>query len=56
MYTTEILSKIKLFFPEVLIQDFEHITKGYENDILIVNKVLIFRVSKDGNRSYQKEI
>lgn len=56
MYTQEILDKIKLFFPDVSIQNFEHITTGYENDILIVNKTLVFRISKDGNRSYQKEI
>ncbi|MDD2916480.1 MAG: aminoglycoside phosphotransferase family protein [Candidatus Gracilibacteria bacterium] len=56
MHTNEILDKIKLLFPEVSIQEFEHITKGYENDILIVNKKLVFRVGKDGVRSYQKEI
>jgi aminoglycoside phosphotransferase (APT) family kinase protein len=52
----KILQKIAMLFPDVLIRDFESITKGYENDILIVNKALVFRISKNENRSYQKEI
>ena len=56
MSTQELLNIIKSLFPEVLIQDFEHITKGYENDILVVNKTLIFRVLKNPDRTYQKEI
>ena len=56
MHIQEILNTIKLLFPEVVIQNFEHITKGYENDILVVNNSLIFRVAKNVNRTYEKEI
>jgi aminoglycoside 2''-phosphotransferase len=56
MQTTEILDMIRLHFPGVSIRSFEHIAKGYENDIMVVNESLIFRVAKDPNRTYHKEI
>ena len=56
MQSQEFLNTIKYQFPEVNIHDFKHITKGYENDILIVNESLIFRMLKNESRSYQKEI
>jgi hypothetical protein len=49
---------INTFFPELIINDYKLIVSGWESDVAIVNKELVFRFPKERNRFdcvYNKE-
>ncbi|MDR2527126.1 MAG: hypothetical protein LBC92_04605, partial [Rickettsiales bacterium] len=38
------------FFPKLEIKEYDIITKGWESDLIVINKDLVFRFPKENNR------